>query len=183
MSYLKRLTERIFPVRTNDAMKGFNMIVVAIFFTTLLTKIFGLCPYKYRGMTLFYTSFSVSLIVWGAINLSRLFWNVTVYFSHLTPEGTPGLLNPLLNLIELRRKLIRSFTLSLRITINITTGHVLMTLLRSSTVGLLIRGSIFFPGILLAVQTGYFLFEFGVCFLQAYVFSLLLYQYLGEHPK
>lgn len=79
--------------------------------------------------------------------------------------------------IEFIRNLIRPLTLSLRLGIKITTGHVLLALIR--IIG--VRTS-FSPSIIcLAVL--YFFFELFVRFIQAIVYSLLLSQYFEENKK
>jgi len=98
----------------------------------------------------------------------------------MTPLASPGFLIFLLKIIELVRNFIRFVTLRLRLRINITTGHILLTLLRTNGLLLLFSGSIgvFF---VLAFGVGYLLFECGVRFIQAFVFSLLCRQYTAEH--
>ena len=55
------------------------------------------------------------------------------FFSHMTPQGSPRYLAPILNIIELVSKIIRPLTLALRLGIKMTTGHVLIALMRTST--------------------------------------------------
>lgn len=94
--------------------------------------------------------------------------------------GAPGYLAPILALIELVSCIIRPLTLSLRLRINITTGHVFIALMRvrSKVVLFLIK---ILLALLIVLMWGYFLFEVGIGFIQAFVFSLLRVQYLGEH--
>lgn len=87
--------------------------------------------------------------------------------------GTPFLLCPLMIIIERARTLIRPITLAIRLVANITIGHLVMALMGARGVFNIIR---FVFGV-------YVLYEFFVCGLQAYVFSLLVMIYSGDHPS
>ena len=108
-----------------------------------------------------------------------LFYDFVGFISHLQPLGSPVLLNPFLCLIELVRNLVRPLTLSVRLTANLSTGHILIALsgIRFVNGGLLVG---FF---VLVVGLFYFLFELGVCFVQGYIFTLLPTLYVDEHPS
>jgi len=49
----------------------------------------------------------------------------------VVPQGTPYVLTPFIVLIELTRILIRPITLSVRLSANITAGHLLLSILVS----------------------------------------------------
>ncbi len=125
-------------------------------------------------------TFSLSLIVWFSIVLSRLEFSFVRFLSHFTPRGSPVYLVPVLKLIELVSNLIRPLTLALRLSINMTTGHILISLI--STRGRISLFSINPMFLLIVILiSGYILFEVGICFIQGFVFSLLGVQYLKEH--
>ena len=113
--------------------------------------------------------------------MSKIRFNFVNYFRHLTPLGSPLLLTPLLKVIELISNLIRFVTLRLRLTIKISTGHILLTLVRVGCSSLWMGGR--FKGffVVVFICRGYLLFELGVGFVQSFVFSLLVAQYTGEH--
>lgn len=76
-------------------------------------------------------TFTLSLIIWLCIVISSVEFSIIGFLSHMTPQGSPGYLAPVLNVIELVRKIIRPLTLALRLSINMTTGHVLISLMRT----------------------------------------------------
>jgi len=125
-------------------------------------------------------TFRVSLIIWLAIVVSSFEYSPVRFMCHLTPLGSPGYLASILNLIEIVRNFIRPLTLALRLGIKMTTGHVLIRLIRTrARVCIFSSKMLLIP--LLFILRGYLLFEMGICFIQGFVFSLLKVQYLGEH--
>ena len=99
--------------------------------------------------------------------------------AHLQPLGSPALLNPFLCLIELVSSLVRPITLSVRLTANLRTGHILIALLGSGFVG----GGLMSGVVVLFLGVFYFIFEMGVCFVQSYIFTLLPVLYSDDHPS
>ena len=98
----------------------------------------------------------------------------------LLPGGAPDLLNPFLSIIESVRILVRPITLSFRLGANITAGHVILSLI-SLYVARGLFCSFFSFLFLFFIQMGYIIFEVGICFLQGYIFCLLLTLYADEH--
>lgn len=99
--------------------------------------------------------------------------------AHLQPIGSPAFLNPFLCVIELVRLLVRPLTLAVRLTANLRTGHILMSLIGLGFLGggPLSRVLIFLFGIF------YMIFEIAVCVIQAYIFTLLPTLYRDDHPE
>lgn len=93
--------------------------------------------------------------------------------SALLPSGTPRVLMPLIVLIERVRILIRPLSLSVRLTANIVTGHLLLRLVGGGFErGFLIRS---FGG-----QSLLIVLELAVAGIQAYVFTVLTSLYSKE---
>lgn len=97
----------------------------------------------------------------------------------MAPSGAPLGLAPFLVLIETVRILIRPLTLTVRLMANIRAGHIVLGLL-ANRLTVLTGHILILPLALLNV--GYMLFEFFVCVIQAYIFSLLISLYHAEHP-
>lgn len=160
--------------------KGFSYSIFRFFLFLFIVKIIGLFPYVFSPTSHFFFIIFYSLLFWSVIFISSLFFSPIIFFSFLTPSGRPVILVPLLKIIELIRKLIRPLTLSLRLSINITTGHIFIVLLSTYMSVLFFRLSILYF-IFLFFCVSYFFFEIFVSFIQAFVYSLLLNQYMGEH--
>lgn len=104
----------------------------------------------------------------------------TQSLGHLLPEGTPTLLIPILIIIETISLFIRPLALGVRLTANLTAGHLLIQLIATGAFVLLpiIPSVAIFSTILLFLLT---LLEVAVAMIQAYVFVLLLSLYLQEN--
>lgn len=90
--------------------------------------------------------------------------NPSRFIAHLVPTGTPLLLAPFLVLIESIRIGVRPLTLAVRLTANIITGHIIISI---------ITRPIF--------TSFYMIFEGTICIVQAYIFTLLPTLYIDEH--
>ena len=99
---------------------------------------------------------------------------------HLLPEGTPTLLIPILIVIETISLFIRPIALGVRLTANLTAGHLLIQLIATAAFQLLplIPVVALTTTVLLFLLT---LLEVAVAMIQAYVFVLLLSLYLQEN--
>ena len=98
--------------------------------------------------------------------------------AHLAPAGAPAGLIPVLILIETISLLIRPITLTVRLIANISAGHIVISLIANC----LVRSSLTVIIPVFFIYTGYNIFEVFVCFIQAYIFSLLIKLYAEEHP-
>jgi F-type H+-transporting ATPase subunit a len=79
-------------------------------------------------------------------------------------------------IIETVRRIIRPFTLAVRLAANMVAGHLLLALLGSQNV----EGSVFGVGCLLVGITLLIFLEIAVACIQSYVFTILRSLYLKE---
>ncbi|KAG8542264.1 hypothetical protein GDO81_027088 [Engystomops pustulosus] len=105
---------------------------------------------------------------------------LTASLGHFLPEGTPTLLIPILIIIETISLFIRPLALGVRLTANLTAGHLLIQLISTATIALIFSNplvsSLTFITLLLLT-----ILEIAVAIIQAYVFVLLLSLYLQEN--
>lgn len=99
---------------------------------------------------------------------------------HMLPEGTPAPLIPILIVIETISLFIRPLALGVRLTANLTAGHLLIQLISTAVLVLipLMPAVSVLTIIVLFLLT---LLEVAVAIIQAYVFVLLLSLYLQEN--
>lgn len=96
------------------------------------------------------------------------------------PSNVPKILLPFLVVIEVISHLAKIFSLAIRLFANMMSGHVLLHILTGFVLDLAKTNLLFilFPVILIMSIV---LLEYGIAFLQAYVFVTLLAIYFEEH--
>lgn len=148
--------------------KGSVLLLVGLFFFILLCNFLGLIPYVFSSSSHLVYTITLSFPAWLGLMLLGWCQFSKRMFSHLIPSGTPLLLIPLMVGVESVRILIRPVSLAVRLMSNIISGHLLIRLLGNCGISFIL------------IQSGFFLFEVFVCFIQAYVFSGLISLYRGE---
>nr|YP_001054820.1 ATP synthase F0 subunit 6 [Olisthops cyanomelas]BAF46849.1 ATPase subunit 6 [Olisthops cyanomelas] len=157
----------------------------ALLFTSLMLflmslNILGLLPYTFTPTTQLSLNMALAVPLWLATVIIGLRTQPTAALGHLLPEGTPPLLIPILIVIETISLLIRPLALAVRLTANLTAGHLLIQLIATGT---LVLFSLMPPVALLTATVLFLLtlLEVAVALIQAYVFVLLLSLYLHEN--
>nr|YP_010000578.1 ATP synthase F0 subunit 6 [Furnarius figulus]QOD96477.1 ATP synthase F0 subunit 6 [Furnarius figulus] len=156
-------------------------LILTSLMTFLLTiNLLGLLPYTFTPTTQLSMNMALAFPLWLATLLTGLRNQPSASLGHLLPEGTPTPLIPALILIETTSLLIRPLALGVRLTANLTAGHLLIQLISTATTTLLPimpMVSILTVIILLLLT----ILEVAVAMIQAYVFVLLLSLYLQEN--
>nr|BCO16547.1 ATPase subunit 6 [Nephrurus amyae] len=159
--------------------------VWALFLTTLLlflllNNLVGLLPYTFTPTTQLALNLGLAFPLWTMTVLKGLRTKPSASISHLLPPSTPAPLIPALILIETISLLIRPLALGVRLTANLTAGHLLLQLFSTAALMLLTTSSplSIVTLIILILLTG---LEMAVALIQAYVFTLLLTLYLEEN--
>nr|ACV91755.1 ATPase 6 [Ramphastos vitellinus vitellinus]ACV91757.1 ATPase 6 [Ramphastos culminatus]ACV91759.1 ATPase 6 [Ramphastos culminatus]ACV91761.1 ATPase 6 [Ramphastos ariel]ACV91763.1 ATPase 6 [Ramphastos ariel] len=156
------------------------LILTSLMVFLLLTNLLGLLPYTFTPTTQLSMNMALALPLWLATLLTGLRNQPSISLGHLLPEGTPTPLIPALILIETTSLLIRPLALGVRLTANLTAGHLLIQLIATATSVLLpILPSVsILTALILLLLT---ILEVAVAMIQAYVFVLLLSLYLQEN--
>nr|ACV91749.1 ATPase 6 [Ramphastos ariel] len=156
------------------------LILTSLMIFLLLTNLLGLLPYTFTPTTQLSMNMALALPLWLATLLTGLRNQPSISLGHLLPEGTPTPLIPALILIETTSLLIRPLALGVRLTANLTAGHLLIQLIATATSVLLpILPSVsILTALILLLLT---ILEVAVAMIQAYVFVLLLSLYLQEN--
>nr|YP_009991666.1 ATP synthase F0 subunit 6 [Crotophaga sulcirostris]QNN84488.1 ATP synthase F0 subunit 6 [Crotophaga sulcirostris] len=156
------------------------LILTSLMMLLLTINLLGLLPYTFTPTTQLSMNMALAFPLWLATLLTGLRNQPSISLGHLLPEGTPTPLIPALILIETISLLIRPLALGVRLTANLTAGHLLIQLISTATTALL---SIL-PAVSILITTVLFLLtilEIAVAMIQAYVFVLLLSLYLQEN--
>nr|AGA83670.1 ATP synthase subunit 6 [Cisticola brachypterus brachypterus] len=156
------------------------LILTSLMVFLLLINLLGLLPYTFTPTTQLSMSLALAFPLWLATLLTGLRNQPSATMGHLLPEGTPTPLIPALILIETTSLLIRPIALGVRLTANLTAGHLLIQLISTATIALMST----MPMVSLLTFLILFLLtilEVAVAMIQAYVFVLLLSLYLQEN--
>nr|WNH36978.1 ATP synthase F0 subunit 6 [Centropomus undecimalis] len=164
----------------NPGTHSWALLMVALMIFILSLNVLGLLPYTFTPTTQLSLNMALAVPLWLATLIIGFRNRPTHTLGHLLPEGTPPLLIPLLILIETASQLIRPLALGVRLTANLTAGHLLLQLISTATFTLLPTLPLvsLLTLVLLALLA---VLETAVAFIQAYVFVLLLSLYLQEN--
>nr|QUJ18231.1 ATP synthase protein 6 [Plesiops coeruleolineatus] len=176
---INRFTQQIFqPMNVTGHKWAMLLISLMMFLITL--NMLGLLPYTFTPTTQLSLNMAFAIPLWLASVIIGLRSQPTHALGHLLPEGTPTLLIPVLIIIETISLFIRPLALGVRLTANLTAGHLLIQLIATAAFVLLplMPPVAFLTAILLLLLT---LLEIAVAMIQAYVFVLLLSLYLQEN--
>nr|YP_138297.1 ATP synthase F0 subunit 6 [Kaloula pulchra]AAT07891.1 ATP synthase subunit 6 [Kaloula pulchra] len=177
--FVKSFTKQIFmPLNTPGHKWAFLLTSLMIFLLGM--NLLGLLPYTFTPTTQLPMNLGLAIPLWLATVAIGFRNQLTASLGHLLPEGTPTPLIPILIIIETISLFIRPLALGVRLTANLTAGHLLIQLISMATVAMtstsLIVASLTFTTLLLLT-----IIEIAVAMIQAYVFVLLLSLYLQEN--
>nr|YP_004717812.1 ATP synthase F0 subunit 6 [Amblydoras gonzalezi]BAK42256.1 ATPase subunit 6 [Amblydoras gonzalezi] len=177
--FIKTFTQQLLSPLNQGGHK-WAMILTSLMVFILMLNILGLLPYTFTPTTQLSLNMGLAVPLWLATVIIGLRNQPTAALGHLLPEGTPVLLIPVLIIIETISLFIRPLALGVRLTANLTAGHLLIQLISTATITLLpmMTTVAALTGILLVLLT---LLEVAVAVIQAYVFVLLLSLYLQEN--
>nr|YP_010976473.1 ATP synthase F0 subunit 6 [Volva habei]WNX95645.1 ATP synthase F0 subunit 6 [Volva habei] len=161
---------------------GFINVISGLFLFLIFMNLSGLIPYVFSPTSHLAVSLSLGLPLWLSLIVSAIFFNPSSVVAGLLPMGAPAPLNPFLVIIETVSILVRPITLSVRLTANMSAGHIVLTLIGNYLTASFFMSSIFSMVLLLGIQVFYTIFEFGIGLIQAYIFCLLITLYSDEHP-
>nr|WNH20339.1 ATP synthase F0 subunit 6 [Halichoeres ornatissimus] len=177
--FINRFTQQLLLPLNRPGHKWAALLTSLMLFLLTLNML-GLLPYTFTPTTQLSLNMGLAVPFWLATVLMGLRNQPTAALGHLLPEGTPPLLIPVLIVIETISLFIRPLALGVRLTANLTAGHLLIQLI--ATAAFVLASTM--PTVALLTATVLFLLtllEVAVAMIQAYVFVLLLSLYLQEN--
>nr|YP_009025014.1 ATP synthase F0 subunit 6 [Nemipterus japonicus]AHN94317.1 ATP synthase F0 subunit 6 [Nemipterus japonicus] len=176
---ISQYTRQLFQPLNPGGHKWALMLTSLMMFLLTLNML-GLLPYTFTPTTQLSLNMGIAVVLWLATVIIGLRNQPTIALGHLLPEGTPTLLIPVLIIIETISLFIRPIALGVRLTANLTAGHLLIQLIATASFTLfpLMPAVSILTMALLFLLT---LLEVAVAMIQAYVFVLLLSLYLQEN--
>nr|WIL06639.1 ATP synthase F0 subunit 6 [Megathrips lativentris] len=164
-----------FFILVNKKLFGGLIIYISLFIYVLQFNFLGMFPYIFTMTSQLNLNIFLSLTFFLIFFLLGWLYMGKKMFAHLTPLGSPMILSPFLVMIELVSLIIRPFTLSIRLTANIISGHILMEIILEPSKNFSLFMIFYFFCVLPIL-----ILEIMVCFVQAFVISSLSSLYLGE---
>nr|ABX46774.1 ATPase subunit 6 [Batrachoseps major] len=157
-----------------------SLLLMSLMLLLMSVNLLGLLPYTFTPTTQLSMNLGLATPLWLATVLLGMRNQPTNSLGHMLPEGTPTMLIPTLIVIETISLFIRPLALGVRLTANLTAGHLLIQLISTAVFVLLPMMPV------VAIITAMVLFlltllEIAVAMIQAYVFVLLLSLYLQEN--
>lgn len=177
--FIGRLTRELF-IPVNLPGHKWAVLLASLILFLISLNILGLLPYTFTPTTQLSLNIGLAFPLWMATVIIGMRNQPTEALGHLLPEGTPGPLIPVLIIIETISLFIRPLALGVRLTANLTAGHLLIQLIATAATVLLPL----MPTVAILTATILFLLtllEVAVAIIQAYVFVLLLSLYLQEN--
>nr|YP_009471907.1 ATP synthase F0 subunit 6 [Triphoturus mexicanus]AVI26000.1 ATPase subunit 6 [Triphoturus mexicanus] len=177
--FMNRFTQQLLlPISLGGHKWAALFTSLMVFLITL--NMLGLLPYTFTPTTQLSLNMGLAVPLWLATVIIGMRNQPTHALGHLLPEGTPAPLIPVLIIIETISLFIRPLALGVRLTANLTAGHLLIQLIATAAFVLLPL----MPTVAILTATVLFLLtllEVAVAMIQAYVFVLLLSLYLQEN--
>nr|BBC54643.1 ATPase subunit-6 [Acrossocheilus paradoxus] len=156
------------------------LLLTSLLIFLITINMLGLLPYTFTPTTQLSLNMGFAVPLWLATVIIGMRNQPTVALGHLLPEGTPIPLIPVLIIIETISLFIRPLALGVRLTANLTAGHLLIQLIATAVFVLMPM----MPTVAILTAAVLFLLtllEVAVAMIQAYVFVLLLSLYLQEN--
>nr|AID60693.1 ATP synthase F0 subunit 6 [Capreolus capreolus] len=144
------------------------------------TNLLGLLPHSFTPTTQLSMNLGMAIPLWAGTVITGFRNKTKASLAHFLPQGTPTPLIPMLIIIETISLFIQPIALAVRLTANITAGHLLIHLIGGATLALMSISTTmaFITFIILVLLT---VLEFAVAMIQAYVFTLLVSLYLHDN--
>nr|UBD07181.1 ATP synthase F0 subunit 6 [Adelastes hylonomos] len=177
--FMANFIKQIFlPLPLNAHKWAFILLSLTVFLLGM--NILGLLPYTFTPTTQLSLNLGLAVPLWLATVIIGFRNQTSISLAHFLPEGTPTPLIPILIIIETISLFIRPIALGVRLTANLTAGHLLIQLISMATLAML-SSSTFVSMLTFIVLFLLTILEIAVAMIQAYVFVLLLSLYLQEN--
>nr|YP_009502797.1 ATP synthase F0 subunit 6 [Idiurus macrotis]ASM91468.1 ATP synthase subunit 6 [Idiurus macrotis] len=179
-SWIIKLTTKQMMMVHNKKGQSWSLMLISLILFISSTNLIGLLPYSFTPTTQLSTNLAMAIPLWAGTVAMGLRYKTKSSLGHFLPQGTPTPLIPMLIIIETVSLFIQPMALAVRLTANITAGHLLMHLISAATLELLyinLPTAVITLTLLLMLT----ILELAVALIQAYVFTLLVSLYLHDN--
>ena len=178
--WLIQLTSKQILATHNQKGRTWALILISLILFIGSTNLLGLLPHSFTPTTQLSINLGIAIPLWAGTVITGFRYKTKASLAHFLPQGTPLPLIPILVVIETISLFIQPIALAVRLTANITAGHLLIHLIGGATLALIniSATTAFITFIILILLT---ILEFAVALIQAYVFTLLVSLYLHDN--
>nr|DBA43641.1 TPA_asm: ATP6 [Bombus lepidus] len=148
---------------------------LSIMIYIMMLNMFSLIPYIFTSTSHLMFNLSMAFSMWLSFMIYSIINFPLKTLSHLVPLNSPKFLMNFMVIIELISLLIRPWTLSIRLSANLISGHLILILLSNFMMNFILLSPI-----TLMIQNTLLILEISMAMIQAYVFSILLTLYFSE---
>lgn len=152
-----------------------KFLLFILFIIFCLINIIGNIPLNVIPTMFYRSTLTISLLFWVPLIICVRLTQLKDFLAHLLPYGSPIGLILLLPIVELFSQLIRPLTLIIRLSTNLSSGHIMMYMFSYFT----LLSSILSPFIYVVLYL-LFILELCISLLQAYIFVSLISLYVNE---
>jgi F-type H+-transporting ATPase subunit a len=156
--------------------KPYFPFIFSLFMFVLFCNMIGMLPYSFTVTSHIIVTLIMALFIFIAVTIIGFAKHGLKYLNIFVPSGVPGVLLPLITVIEIISYLSRPVSLSVRLFANMMAGHTMLKVFGGFVISLGLLGGWLPLGFSIAL-TG---LEILVAFLQAYVFAILTCIYLND---
>nr|APD81360.1 ATP synthase F0 subunit 6 [Stenella attenuata] len=178
--WLTKLTSKQLMITHSPKGQAWSLMLISLFLFIASTNLLGMLPHSFTPTTQLSMNLGMAIPLWAGTVFIGFRNKTKMSLAHLLPLGTPTFLIPMLVMIETISLFIQPLALAVRLTANITAGHLLLHLIGSATLALM-SISLFTALITFIILTLLIILEFAVALIQAYVFTLLVSLYLQDN--
>nr|UFX54056.1 ATP synthase F0 subunit 6 [Cryptotis mayensis] len=178
--WLIQLTSKQMMAIHNQKGQTWTLMLISLIMFIGSTNLLGLLPHSFTPTTQLSMNLGMAIPLWAGAVITGFRYKTKASLAHFLPQGTPLPLIPMLIIIETISLFIQPMALAVRLTANITAGHLLIHLIGGATLVLMSISPVtaFITFIILVMLT---ILEFAVALIQAYVFTLLVSLYLHDN--
>nr|YP_010305186.1 ATP synthase F0 subunit 6 [Kerivoula minuta]ULT46751.1 ATP synthase F0 subunit 6 [Kerivoula minuta] len=178
--WLIRLTTKQMMMIHNKKGQTWALMLMSLIMFIGSTNLLGLLPHSFTPTTQLSMNLGMAIPLWAGAVVLGFRHKTKSSLAHFLPQGTPLPLIPMLIIIETISLFIQPMALAVRLTANITAGHLLIHLIGGATLALMniSMTTAFITFLILVMLT---MLEFAVALIQAYVFTLLVSLYLHDN--
>nr|YP_010455522.1 ATP synthase F0 subunit 6 [Glossophaga soricina]UUA63153.1 ATP synthase F0 subunit 6 [Glossophaga soricina] len=178
--WLVHLTSKQMLSIHNNKGQTWALMLMSLILFIGSTNLLGLLPHSFTPTTQLSMNLGMAIPLWAGTVILGFRHKTKASLAHFLPQGTPLPLIPMLIIIETISLFIQPMALAVRLTANITAGHLLIHLIGGAALALMSISmtTALITFVILVLLT---ILEFAVALIQAYVFTLLVSLYLHDN--